>query len=388
MSGAGPGCGNSCAVSDGSSWSGSGSRRQERCAPTSFSAAWLDALPVGGRIATTITGTSLIPTAQRTREGVFGRIERDMAGFMAARHDGGGYAATWTVDWGKLATAEGEHVGSGRYPVINIPEAWDLQGLLEIECPGITHRYEHGPDGRRTALMAHGDGSWARVTAYGLDDPLVHQPGARRLWDEATRVREIWLAHGETPRLGANAMVCADGTIKLARGAYRATIGTDGPVRGAQRRTGVNGSRPPRRVRTLRSMSDLDAALLADVRQLRDLLSVLPNLDDLDKHAWWHQYAAAHHEHRNPGTTPERKPGNRMMGKLKNHLDQFSGYYEHDLAADCLRFFDDPSPEMIALVGREMGLPGSGARILDSICAVAWRIYAALEISEDRVARY
>lgn len=185
--------------------------------------AWLDALPYGGRIATTITGTSLILTARRTREGVFGRIEKDMAGFMAARHDGGGYAGTWAVDWDKLTTAEGEHVAPGRYPVIDIREAWDVQGLLEIECPGIAHHYsEQG--GQRTAILAHPDGSWARATAHGLDDPLVHQAGPRRLWDELVRVRELWLAHGESPHLGANAMVRDDGTIKLARGTYRATI--------------------------------------------------------------------------------------------------------------------------------------------------------------------
>jgi hypothetical protein len=44
------------------------------------------------------------------------------------------------------------------------------------------------------------------------------------LWDEIDRVRDIWLEQGQAPFLGANVMVLEDGTVKVARGTYRATI--------------------------------------------------------------------------------------------------------------------------------------------------------------------
>ena len=47
-------------------------------------------------------------------------------------------------------------------------------------------------------------------------------------------------------------------------------------------------------------------------------------------------------------------------------------------------FFDNPSPEMTSLVGWQMGIPGSGARLLDSICDLAWEIYLPLKVAERR----
>ncbi|HEY1619724.1 MAG TPA: methyltransferase domain-containing protein, partial [Streptosporangiaceae bacterium] len=50
-------------------------------------ASWLTALRPGGRIVTTITGTTAILTADLQADGTaLGRIERDWAGFMPARH--------------------------------------------------------------------------------------------------------------------------------------------------------------------------------------------------------------------------------------------------------------------------------------------------------------
>lgn len=185
--------------------------------------AWLEALPVGGRIATTIAGTWIILTAERTRDGVFGHLARDWAGFMQARHDDD-YAADGGVDWATLATAEGEHVSLGRYPVLDVGNAWELHTMAELEVPNLSHRYTEGPDGQRTAFVAHPDGSWARATAVGFDLPLVHQSGPRRLWDEIDRVRDIWLREGQAPFLGANVMVLEDGSVKVRRGNYGATI--------------------------------------------------------------------------------------------------------------------------------------------------------------------
>jgi protein-L-isoaspartate O-methyltransferase len=185
--------------------------------------AWLEALPVGGRIATTIAGTWIILTAQRTRDGVFGQIARDWSGFMQARHSED-YEHGGALDWATLKTAEGEHVARGRYPVLDIGNAWELHTMIELECPGLSHRYEQSPDGHRTAIVTHPDGSWARAEADGLDAPTVHQSGPGRLWDEIDRVRDIWLEQGQAPFLGANVMVLEDGTVKVARGTYRATI--------------------------------------------------------------------------------------------------------------------------------------------------------------------
>jgi len=56
--------------------------------------------------------------------------------------------------------------------------------------------------------------------------------------------------------------------------------------------------------------------------------------------------------------------------------------YPATFAAHCLRFFDDPSPEMVALVGHQLDLPGSGARVLEAICDLAWKIYLPSKISE------
>lgn len=40
----------------------------------------------------------------------------------------------------------------------------------------------------------------------------------------------------------------------------------------------------------------------------------------------------------------------------------------------------DPSSDMASLVGHQLDLPGSGARLLDSICEIAWRIYLPSQI--------
>jgi protein-L-isoaspartate O-methyltransferase len=182
---------------------------------------WLAALRPGGRLVTTIQGTWIVLSATRTANGVFGRVERDWAGFMATR-TGDDYPAG--VDFDALAGREGEQVGVGRYPVLDVAEACELSTLLYLAVPGVEHRYRRGPGGAHTALMAHPDGSWARATATGTEPPTVHQGGPRRLWDALDRVRDDWLRLGMTSWLGASAMILDDGTVKLARGLWRATI--------------------------------------------------------------------------------------------------------------------------------------------------------------------
>jgi hypothetical protein len=58
---------------------------------------WLAALRPGGRLVTTISGTALILTADKTDDGgVTGRIEWDRAGFMHTRT-----GADYPVCWGR-----------------------------------------------------------------------------------------------------------------------------------------------------------------------------------------------------------------------------------------------------------------------------------------------
>ncbi|EIV92260.1 methyltransferase domain-containing protein [Frankia sp. QA3] len=188
---------------------------------------WLAALRLGGRLVTTIAGTWMILTVTKTRKGVVGQVERDWAAFMSARSRPD-YPSS-AVDADELDERDGEHVGTGRYPVLDIINAWELSTMLTLAVPGIAHRYRREPGGRHTAFMAHPDGSWARATAVGTEPPMVHQGGPRRLWDVLDGVRDDWLRRGWTPVLGARAQVDDDGSIRLAFGDWKATIPAPAP---------------------------------------------------------------------------------------------------------------------------------------------------------------
>lgn len=183
-------------------------------------ASWLDALCIGGRLVTTIAGTSLLVTAEKNPDGTAtGRVEWDRAGFMQTRQ-GPDYPPTPGLDT-LLATAEqqdGDDVTTGPYPIVDVAQAWDLDSMLSLTAPGIVHRY-HQDGEQRTALMAHEDGSWARATAQGTDRPTVHQAGPRRLWDLLDDVRAYWLTHGELPVRGARVLINPRRTV-LARGPW------------------------------------------------------------------------------------------------------------------------------------------------------------------------
>ncbi|WSC21646.1 50S ribosomal protein L11 methyltransferase [Streptomyces sp. NBC_01766] len=190
-----------------------------RPVPTS----WLTALKPGGRLVTTIAGTTLIVTAEKQADGTAGgRVEWDRAGFMDARHSADYHALP--VGLGDAArTQEGEFVTAGRYPVVDVEQAWDLSSMLGIEVPGVVHGYEE--DGERcTAWLAHPDGSWARATSRDGGTPVIHQSGSRHLWDVLDKIRSYWLQHGELPARGAHVLITPDGRTRLARGAWRATL--------------------------------------------------------------------------------------------------------------------------------------------------------------------
>lgn len=191
-----------------------------RPVPTS----WLAALPTGGRLATTITNTSIILTATKTEDGgAIGRVERDWAMFMPTRA-GADYPPRDRALLGRARTEDGEDVGPGRFPVLDVIESWEVRSMLELTAPDIEHHHETDGD-TRTALMLHSDGSWARAEQAGRALPVVHQGGPRRLWDLLDEVRDHWLRHGRLPLYGALARVTPDGTIHLRRGTWNAVIG-------------------------------------------------------------------------------------------------------------------------------------------------------------------
>src|SRR6185437_14848582 len=92
-------------------------------------ASWLTALRPGGRLVTVLAGTGLLVTADKTPDGgAAGRTEWDRAGFMAAR-SGTDYPPSLLDQAPGARDADGEHVSAGRYPVVSIGNAWELQSI-------------------------------------------------------------------------------------------------------------------------------------------------------------------------------------------------------------------------------------------------------------------
>jgi SAM-dependent methyltransferase len=187
-------------------------------------AGWLTALRPDGRLVTTIAGTGLILSADKTPDGgAAGRIEPDRAGFMPTR-TGPDYPGGLLERFAAIRDADGEQVSTGRYPVLHVGKAWEVYSMLGVTVPGIDHHYEEHGDGQRTVWLLHPDGSWAR--AIGTPDglPAVHQSGPRMLWDIVDDIRHAWLRDGSLPAYGADATIGPDGIIRLKRGRWDADI--------------------------------------------------------------------------------------------------------------------------------------------------------------------
>ncbi|MEU3216342.1 hypothetical protein [Streptomyces sp. NPDC006971] len=185
----------------------------------------LAALAPGGRIATTLGRTCLIITGWKHANGdVLGRVEGDMAGFMLTRSKDG-YPPELTELLAHARTADGEEISTGRYPVVDVAEAWELRSMLEITMPGVEVAYEDHQGMNRTALLAHPDGSWARSSAEWIAPPKVHQGGPRRLWNTLERIRNLLNAEGSLPLLGARVRITPGGVCHLSRGGWTASIG-------------------------------------------------------------------------------------------------------------------------------------------------------------------
>lgn len=124
--------------------------------------------------------------------------------------------------------AEGDERGTGRYPVVDVANAWELRSMLEVTTPGVELGYE--TRGRtRTAYLVHADGSWARAVAEWTDPPEVRQGGPRRLWTVLERIRNRLNAEGSLPLLGAGVRITPDGVCHLSRGKWNASMGVRQP---------------------------------------------------------------------------------------------------------------------------------------------------------------
>ncbi|WP_369696726.1 methyltransferase domain-containing protein [Streptomyces sp. XD-27] len=183
----------------------------------------LAALKPGGRLVTTIAGTSLLVTAQKDEDGgATGRVEWDRAGFMRTRHEDD-YPPGLDELLDTAREHDGDDVTRSPYPVVDVANAWDLHSMLDVTAPDIEHHYEE-TDEQRVALMAHADGSWTRATARGDEPATVHQGGPRRLWDILDELRGYWLTNGELPVRGAHVWIKPDGTTWLARGKWHVKV--------------------------------------------------------------------------------------------------------------------------------------------------------------------
>ncbi|MGW6145726.1 methyltransferase domain-containing protein [Streptomyces sp. NPDC055140] len=189
---------------------------------------WLEALAPGGRLVTTLAQTGLVIVADKTPDGgATGYVAPESAGFMSARH-GEDYEDALPENapvWQSAQHADGETITTSRFPLMYVPDTWDVRSTLELLAPGIDHRQHTAADGTRTVYMLHEDGSWARATAaQRRDSPTVHQGGPRRLWDELERIRTWLVVDGDLPIRGAAVTIAPDGAATLSRSGWSVTV--------------------------------------------------------------------------------------------------------------------------------------------------------------------
>lgn len=72
----------------------------------------------------------------------------------------------------EIRDADGDQVTVGRYPVVNVNDAWELYSTLGLTLPGIEHHYEQADEAHARRGCCTPDWSWARATG----SPRHHQP--------------------------------------------------------------------------------------------------------------------------------------------------------------------------------------------------------------------
>ncbi|TDW92166.1 MULTISPECIES: methyltransferase domain-containing protein [Kribbella] len=158
--------------------------------------AWLDALRPGGKIVTTITGTSLLINAKKHPDGVVrGRVQPDPATFMRTRRDTD-YPARLDHVYDDARDQPGTETRQLSGPLPDLWDDWELRCLYELDSPDIENRSATREDGSQLLWLLAADGSWARADS---EDKTVHQSGPRRLWDDLERVQAKWAAAGHFP---------------------------------------------------------------------------------------------------------------------------------------------------------------------------------------------
>ncbi len=158
--------------------------------------AWLDALRLGGRLVTTITGTSLLISAEKHADGVVrGRVQPDPATFMRTRRETD-YAARLDHVYGAARDQPGDETRQLTGPLPDLWEDWQLRCLYELDSPDIENRSATREDGSQLLWLLAADGSWARADS---ETETVRQSGPRRLWDDLERVQAKWTAASRFP---------------------------------------------------------------------------------------------------------------------------------------------------------------------------------------------
>ncbi|WP_327636475.1 methyltransferase domain-containing protein [Kribbella sp. NBC_00482] len=158
--------------------------------------AWLDALRPGGKIVTTITGTSLLISAEKHPDGVVrGRVQPDPATFMRTRREAD-YPARLDHVYDAARDRPGTETRQLTGPVPDLWGDWELRCLYELDSPDIENRSATRDDGSQLLWLLAADGSWARADS---ESRTVRQSGPRRLWDDLERVQAIWTAAGRFP---------------------------------------------------------------------------------------------------------------------------------------------------------------------------------------------
>jgi protein-L-isoaspartate O-methyltransferase len=180
-------------------------------------ASWLAALRTGGRLVTTIAGTWLIIGAEKTADGgAIGRVEPDWASFMATRH-GPDYPPRLMTQHPHARDADGQHINTGRYPVMNVANSVMVRSMLALAVPGVQTHYEETDDGRRTGWLLHDNGSWARAEAEGTEPPTVHESGPTPLWHHLERIQHRLASDGDLPIPGCRVEIEPNGACHLTR---------------------------------------------------------------------------------------------------------------------------------------------------------------------------
>jgi len=147
---------------------------------------WLEALRPGGRIITTIVGTSLLVSADMGDDGIArGRVPADPANFMRTRQ-APDYPSRLDQVYDAARDAPGDDVRRLDGPVPDLWTDWSLRSLFELDSPDIENRSATLDDGSEIVWLLGDDGSWARAEGANR---IVHQSGPRRLWDDLDRVQ-------------------------------------------------------------------------------------------------------------------------------------------------------------------------------------------------------